>query len=701
MNQFAAKNVWHNPLVLENRPIRADVDHASLSRFADNTWDLTPAVFEEHSTKVSINFLTFEARWRDAIKSYLWSLINDDEVRAVPGAIPEARPSVRSISLIKSSLTRLFSKLDSLGVTDLQQLDAQRLEDLAIDLGSTSTFAQGRKVLTEVRRLWSYRSVVPRPLKMLPGVPWNGDRATDLLPAPPMRAENKTARIADSTLLPLMAWSIRFVEDFSEDILASFREYQRLIVLEYRHRPGEEPVSEAASRGNSSRENLAEVLRTLKRMGRGLPGRVLVDGSREVQLNHLGRLAHSNPQWLKKNHFDLLAEFNLPIDDDAYITVPCSGRLDGAVWRREPLPWAEIPVFATRLQTACFIVIGYLSGMRPGEVLSLTRDCLSHDAETGIWTVTGTRWKAVRDDQGEKRPQGESRETPWVVHPVAARAIQTLRELHHGELLFPAKLRPQPLRGIRPPENLRSGKARTSSQLGTDIIEFTAWVNRYVEHTGRIDLIPDDPRGRVNPRRLRRTLAWHIVRRPRGLVAAAIQYGHVATYITQGYAGNYASGFPDDLAFERWLARFEELSELDRYASAGGRVSGPAADELVDRASSAKAKFAGRVLPTHRQAASLLNDPLLQVYPGDGMHCVFNSETALCARDAPKPLMSSCQSACSNIARTDADVETLRLNVQRLRDDTLAPPIRHARTLELISRIDHTIENHHSGSETP
>jgi hypothetical protein len=31
-------------------------------------------------------------------------------------------------------------------------------------------------------------------------------------------------------------------------------------------------------------------------------------------------------------------------------------------------------------------------------------------------------------------------------------------------------------------------------------------------------------------------LAWFICRRPRGLVAAAIQYGHLHVQITQGYS---------------------------------------------------------------------------------------------------------------------------------------------------------------------
>jgi hypothetical protein len=37
--------------------------------------------------------------------------------------------------------------------------------------------------------------------------------------------------------------------------------------------------------------------------------------------------------------------------------------------------------------------------------------------------------------------------------------------------------------------------------------------------------------------RFRRTLAYFIVRRPRGLIAAALQYSHVSTKVTLRYAG--------------------------------------------------------------------------------------------------------------------------------------------------------------------
>src|SRR5439155_27235819 len=112
----------------------------------------------------------------------------------------------------------------------------------------------------------------------------------------------------------------------------------------------------------------------------------------------------------------------------------------------------------------------------------------------------------------------------------------------------------------------RIGSARSSQQISQDINAVIGWVNDYCRSNGRTDAIPPDPtRTTINASRLRRTLAWFIVRRPRGLIAAAIQYGHVRTRVTVGYAGSYASGFPDDLVFEEWLARLDTLADAHEH----------------------------------------------------------------------------------------------------------------------------------------
>jgi hypothetical protein len=72
--------------------------------------------------------------------------------------------------------------------------------------------------------------------------------------------------------------------------------------------------------------------------------------------------------------------------------------------------------------------------------------------------------------------------------------------------------------------------------LGNGVLIFCTWVNRYCVAAGRADIIPPDPNGKLHPARLRRTLAWFIARKPCGMVAAAIQYGHVSVAMTLGYS---------------------------------------------------------------------------------------------------------------------------------------------------------------------
>ncbi|MER6126867.1 hypothetical protein ABT173_30600 [Streptomyces sp. NPDC001795] len=122
----------------------------------------------------------------------------------------------------------------------------------------------------------------------------------------------------------------------------------------------------------------------------------------------------------------------------------------------------------------------------------------------------------------------------------------------------------------------------------------------------------------------------------------------------QGYAGTYESGFPDEYAFEDWLYRIECLADDEQALVAGEHVSGPAADVYRYRVSAASREFAGRVLTKERQARDLLGNPLLQIYRGEGMTCVFNPAAAACQLrgDADDTLVTPDTDDCRRNART-------------------------------------------------
>ena len=258
-----------------------------------------------------------------------------------------------------------------------------------------------------------------------------------------------------------------------------------------------------------------------------------------------------------------------------------------------------------------------------------------------------------RDRKGEKIPEGEVREDPWVVIEDTARAVTVLEQLHGHNLLFYKHIHPHVAYGAAPKIHVSTG--RNARHIADDIEAFIAWVNNYAVSSGRThEQIPPDPDGRIAPSRFRRTLAWHIVRKPRGLIAGAIQYGHLHVQMTLGYSGSYDSGFPDEHAFEEWLLRLDQLAEDHQQLESGEHVSGPAASTYRQRVDAAHHKFAGRVLKNTQQARDMLANPLLQIFPGRAMTCVFDQTKALCqvrsAEGNPRvtPDQDDCRRDCHN-----------------------------------------------------
>ncbi len=605
---------------------------------------------------------------------------------SLPLALPRLRTFVRWLH---------DSEVHRDGAITQRHLDAY----LHTVLSGETSLDHKAAMLIEVRRLWAYRDRVPALLRLPAAPPWNGDRPREILGIRRTGSVNRTPRIDPDTIEPLLLWAVRFVEDFATDITAAFTEHSRL-------RAASSTVGPPHGAG---RRGIEQVLPDLRgylarlRAGQGeLPGRRQRDGTLHPDWAHLTRLFNAGDRALQRipQLRTLIDASGLPIADAPYLDTPITGRIDGRPWRTSPISYHEAPALATMLRTACFITIAYLSGMRTGETLNLRRGCLTRDPDNDLWLITGRTFKAARDEDGNKIPHGEIRRDPWVVAQQAAHAIEVLQTLHPNELLFPAVLEPRPANRTSD----RIGTARDPSALTRDIATLVTWVNRHAEELGREhEVIPEDSHGTISPSRFRRTLAWHIVRRPRGLVAGAIQYGHLHVQMTLGYSGSYDSGFPDDHAFEDWLHRLERLANDHQRLVEGEHISGPAADTYRERTHDANQQFAGRVLATTRQARDMLANPTLQIYPGRAVTCVFDPAKALCqlrrADDEPRetPDVDDCRTDCQNRAYTDRDIDELRKRLdrfQQLLGDFLAPSPRHARIRAERDRLRRILHDH-------
>ncbi|WP_406349334.1 hypothetical protein OHA44_37365 [Streptomyces sp. NBC_00144] len=121
-------------------------------------------------------------------------------------------------------------------------------------------------------------------------------------------------------------------------------------------------------------------------------------------------------------------------------------------------------------------------------------------------------------DDGNHVSACEVREVPWVAIAPVVRAIRVLEQMvSEGELLLNSAHHDFPFfHGFH--------GALKNSSLNRRIREFATWANHEAESHGLPEqTIPEDPHGAIGTSRFRRSLAWHIARRPGGLIALAIQ----------------------------------------------------------------------------------------------------------------------------------------------------------------------------------
>ncbi|MGM1064179.1 hypothetical protein [Saccharothrix sp. Mg75] len=177
----------------------------------------------------------------------------------------------------------------------------------------------------------------------------------------------------------------------------------------------------------------------------------------------------------------------------------------------------------------------------------------------------------------------------------------------------------------------RDTGALKSNALSERIEAFVTWTNAEATTRGLTgEVIPPDPHGRIGTARFRRSLALHIARKPGGLVALAIQYGHLRTAVSAGYASRGQGGIDELLDVETICAVADTVADLHHDLHEGVGVSGPAAR----RAAATAPRFAGTVITATTARRLLANeDAMLYDNPHALLLCHYKRATALCHRD--------------------------------------------------------------------
>ncbi|MFC6061460.1 hypothetical protein [Streptomyces ochraceiscleroticus] len=637
-------------LVLAGRPLRPGVRLSDTSRFGEDIWLLKHAQTQNHQSDLVLNFWRIPATFRTVVKEICFTLLRGD--------LPPGCEAIRSIDSIRGYLTELkmvFKWLESRGVTEVAAITPADVEAFARYIAG-QRLSQDTKDARHrgMRLLWLCRSKISDPMAFDPSAVIVGLRLPQSRSAGARRRENVTDRIPEQVHAPYLVWALRFVDDFASDIVAAHEEWRQLSrwTMPARRRRGQK----RAPRDQVIKAT-ARVLARYRAEGRPLPG-----WKGEPNRSHLARETKVDRTSLG-DHYTAgkmirEAAAELGVADASYLRAPVAGLLDGRSWSGQ-IKYDDVELLTRMLQTACYIVIAFLSGMRDSEVKHIKRGCVKvwrdEDDRVVRRRLTSLAFKGEEDYTGV--------EATWVISGPAQRAVDVLERLQPARQKFLFALLP-PSRGYIAQGG--QNEAKTTQATNRDLIAFGQWINDYCRRTGRDDSVPlvNKQEWKITTSQFRRTLAWFIARRPGGVIAGALQYRHLRVQMFEGYAGTSDSGFRDEVEAEDAIARGEKLGDLIT-SHEFHRLTGPAAAEAESRLATFErhVQFDGKVINDRKRLQRHMNRHDPHIYPGEYVTCVHNRDRALCRRSdgLEGPSLPDCQPLrCRNVALTSKNIAHMR-----------------------------------------
>jgi hypothetical protein len=669
-------------LVLATQVLKAGTNETTLSRFADDRWDLAPAIFRENVPR-SIAAVDFTALHdplqRLTAKEFLWARLNE------PSPCPtQARMAPTCVRAALADLTRFMVFVSRhVGVFALHKVDQTLLDAYLAELRGERNRTRDRVAhllntpidLDRYSPFLTLGSFSCRPWRDRPAV-----RIAGLSPQP-QSADNRTPRISEPIIAALLRWSLKYIDHFATDIFAARAEYEAL--------------EQNAIHGNK-REATPALLNRVdiyigRRCadGRGIPISVHNRGGRSQAVGNLAEASIN---------FHLIA-LQLGCYARCLIGRPAlRERLVRAVERLGPeiggmdchisanpdtgLPWRarfderSLVEEERMLQAAAYVVCAYLTGMRDSELQAMRAGChsvsKSADGIVERHRIKSVTYKA-RDRSGE--------EAEWITIAPVARAIEIVERLTASQ------------RKARGTDTIW----QTLSMAGGEHAELRGNVIRLLNDLrGHLDSLSSDGpaipyvEGRAwwfTPRQFRRTLAWYIANRPFGSVAGKIQYKHASIAMFEGYAGSIPSGFRREVEQERALGQLDDVVEhYEEAIRRGLPPTGPAAARLRSefaRIRDELGDFPGHIVDTQRLRAML-------AHLGRTLHvglladCFFDPDTALCldregaTSDRSVPALSHCRpDRCPNACVTRRHLAPWQMSIakgeQMLRMKRLSP----------------------------
>jgi hypothetical protein len=504
--------------------------------------------------------------------------------------------------------------------------------------------------------------------------------------------DNSKAIIAPDTFAPLLWWSRQIVR-CAPDIVAAV-----------------EWVTAATSRPQTRQRSPAgfdAVAELVASRGGVLPGDEAGRAAAQYLIALRGGGIHGKDfgHWRRERGGEYVVDHTMPQP----IPVPVSCTIEGR-------PWLQLLDFREMregrllriLRAAAAVLICSCTGMRGQECRKLPLGALrtvSRPDGAESFRIDGRMYKAVRDENDQQDPDGK----PWVWATIkpgadAIMALESLAAAAGSSLLIE-----HPHSRNQPKRLIERDRSLTNTSMIRWLDELIAFGNELVN---TLELHPShhisvDPSGPVTLDRFRRSICWHIVNQPEGLLAAGVQFGHMSSTTTDGYGSTMTSGIAATMDQERTAALYNTLQDHANAAKTGMKVSGPAAKRLGN----ALNRFAVNQFPgtyadlSKKEERRLRSDPDMAVRDNPGHACLcladpMKPETMACSRENDgEPNRNDCKTYCGSRVYTDTTVAQDKKEAAQLRDRLHnVNPILAARIANRIRHLEKHIAEHETTS---
>ena len=386
-----------------------------------------------------------------------------------------------------------------------------------------------------------------------------------------------------------------------------------------------------------------------------------------------------------------------------------------------PISYHQAPALALRLHAACLIVVAYLSGLRPAELLHLQPGSCPAPGDDGTGPVRyrlhGVKFKAARNDDGTPAPGGEARQ--WTVIPPVHTAIGILEQLTATEPPVPAPAALAERRTARSPAPTRGIPRRQQGQAAPhrpgDHHRGGQRAHRRVHHLGQ-RLRPraragqrDDPGRPGRPGHPQPLPKNHrLAHRPPARRHGSRWPSSTATCArspARATAGAPGTAWPDLLDLETAAAMASYLQARQRQPELrrrrlrprrpAARRRRPASRDPVRGACSCHPGRPAPCSPIPRCRSTTARGRSWPATTTRPRRCAI--QTGKPGSTAGHPALDRCDPACANIARTDEHITALAAEIARLRAESASPilpgPIRQ-RLADRAAALEKIAERH-------